>query len=328
MAPSPEMAAVADQLVDAARMQFGPSPLPYADAARWMIRHHLLSLSDIFPAFRAALSPFVHNDGRSAVLLHVHGPIPTYIPISVWLVEAYPYVPPLVYLSPPSGTAVADKHPFVDPSGTVFSHYNLSWTFPSSNLVDLVRDLSVLFAVHPPLVASYDLKDDVVAKILRDLDAGKADTERLLTTQTEMRRRHEVLECLIKQMIGEVEEAEEQLQTAATNVDVMESWVRESRRKNDVLNGEVDADDVFGACDEPSQRLMESTAADMAAEDAMYALDCALRERRVPVDGYLRSVRELAREQFFFRFASRRVCEAREVERPGVGSARPAVVAK
>nr|CAD1839245.1 unnamed protein product [Ananas comosus var. bracteatus] len=302
MAPSPEMAAVADQLVDAARMQFGPSPLPYADAARWMIRHHLLSLSDIFPAFRAALSPFVHNDGRSAVLLHVHGPIPTYIPISVWLVEAYPYVPPY--------------------------HYNLSWTFPSSNLVDLVRDLSVLFAVHPPLVASYDLKDDVVAKILRDLDAGKADTERLLTTQTEMRRRHEVLECLIKQMIGEVEEAEEQLQTAATNVDVMESWVRESRRKNDVLNGEVDADDVFGACDEPSQRLMESTAADMAAEDAMYALDCALRERRVPVDGYLRSVRELAREQFFFRFASRRVCEAREVERPGVGSARPAVVAK
>jgi ESCRT-I complex subunit TSG101 len=47
--------------------------------------------------------------------------------------------------------------------------------------------------------------------------------------------------------------------------------------------------------------MLDCSAADRALEDAIYALDRGVQEGSVPFDGYLRSVRALAREQFFQR---------------------------
>jgi hypothetical protein len=50
-----------------------------------------------------------------------------------------------------------------------------------------------------------------------------------------------------------------------------------------------------------SRQMLDYSAADRALEDAIYALDRGVQEGSVPFDGYLRSVRVLAREQFFQR---------------------------
>jgi ESCRT-I complex subunit TSG101 len=58
--------------------------------------------------------------------------------------------------------------------------------------------------------------------------------------------------------------------------------------------------------------MLECTATDLALEDAIYALDKAVQEGSVPFDGYLRSVRALAREQFFQRVLGTKVNQAQQ----------------
>nr|CAD1830621.1 unnamed protein product [Ananas comosus var. bracteatus] len=86
----------------------------------------------------------------------------------------------------------------------------------------------------------------------------------------------------------------------------MEGWVRDNevgrRRRRD-----VDVDDAFELADALSRQMLDCTAADLAAEDTIYALDKAVQEGSIPFEGYIKSVRALAREQFFHRALAARV---------------------
>ncbi|KAJ0977342.1 hypothetical protein J5N97_012816 [Dioscorea zingiberensis] len=155
---STQGAQYAQQFLTTALSQRGPSALPYAEDAKWLIRQHLVSLVDAFPSLHPKVSHFVHNDGRSALLLQAEGTIPIdyqgaayNLPASIWLHETYPRSPPAVFLTPTQSMLVKPNHPLVDRSGSVHSPYLRSWLFPSSNLVDLVRSLSHAFSLDPPL---------------------------------------------------------------------------------------------------------------------------------------------------------------------------------
>lgn len=146
------------QFLSSALSQRGPNALPYAEDAKWLIRHHLISLVEAFPSLPPKSSHFTHNDGRSAHLLQAEGTIPIVyagavynIPAVIWLLESYPRSPPSVYLTPTRDMVIKPGHPHVDRSGHVNVPYLRSWVFPSSNLVDLVRTLSRLFGQDPPL---------------------------------------------------------------------------------------------------------------------------------------------------------------------------------
>ncbi|CBI16582.3 unnamed protein product, partial [Vitis vinifera] len=96
----------------------GPSALPYAEDVKWMIRQHFLSLADAFPALHPQTAAYTHNDGRTVNLLRVEGNIPMvylqvtyYIPIVVWLMEAYPRQPPCVYVNPTRQMVIKRPHP-------------------------------------------------------------------------------------------------------------------------------------------------------------------------------------------------------------------------
>ncbi|KAM0944626.1 putative ubiquitin E2 variant, ubiquitin-conjugating enzyme/RWD, steadiness box (SB) [Dioscorea sansibarensis] len=156
--PSTQGAQYAQQFLTTALSQRGPSALPYAEDAKWLIRQHLVSLVDAFPSLHPKVTHFVHNDGRTALLLQAEGTIPIAyqgavynLPASIWLLETYPRSPPAVFLTPTQSMLVKPHHPLVDRSGSVHSPYLRSWLFPSSNLVDLVRSLSHAFSLDPPL---------------------------------------------------------------------------------------------------------------------------------------------------------------------------------
>ncbi|GIL82998.1 hypothetical protein Vretimale_8514 [Volvox reticuliferus] len=72
------------------------------------------------------------------------------IPILMWLTEQYPYTPPQVFVVPTSSMIIRPST-FVNPSGQVSTPLLLSWVFPSSNLVDVVLEMSQRFGEEPPL---------------------------------------------------------------------------------------------------------------------------------------------------------------------------------
>ncbi|KAJ4972101.1 hypothetical protein NE237_005200 [Protea cynaroides] len=138
--------------------QRGPSALPYAEDVKWLIRQHLLALIENYPGLQPKTAIFTHNDGRTVNLLQAEGTIPMVyqgvvynIPIVIWLMESYPRHPSCVYVTPTRDMIIKRPHPHVNPSGLVSHPYLHSWIYPSSNLVDLVRNLSHLFSRDPPL---------------------------------------------------------------------------------------------------------------------------------------------------------------------------------
>ncbi|GAA0139436.1 ubiquitin-protein ligase [Lithospermum erythrorhizon] len=138
--------------------QRGPSALPYTEDLKYQIRNHLLSLSAAYPSLLPLSAAFTHNDGRTTNLLQSHGTIPitfnnsTYnIPIIIWLLETYPRHAPLVFVNPTRDMVIKRNHPFVNASGVVKIPYLDNWIFPSSNLVELGRNLAHFFGLDPPL---------------------------------------------------------------------------------------------------------------------------------------------------------------------------------
>ncbi|KAK1289332.1 Protein ELC [Acorus calamus] len=157
--PPPATSQYVQQFLSTVLSQRGPGSLPYAEDAKWLIRHHLMALVDAYPSLQPSTSPFTHNDGTTTVLLRAEGTIPAVyrdvcynLPVSIWLPETYPRRPPSVLLNPTRDMVVRPSHPNVlDPSGAVTHPYLSGWVFPSSNLLDLVRQLSISFGRDPPL---------------------------------------------------------------------------------------------------------------------------------------------------------------------------------
>ncbi|XP_043698112.1 protein ELC-like [Telopea speciosissima] len=138
--------------------QRGPSALPYAEDVKWLIRQHLLALVENYPGLQPKTATFTHNDGRTVNLLQAEGTIPMVyggvvynIPVVIWLMESYPRHPSCVYVTPTRDMIIKRPHSHVNPSGLVAHPYLQNWIYPSSNLVDLVRNLCHLFGRDPPL---------------------------------------------------------------------------------------------------------------------------------------------------------------------------------
>ncbi|XP_010274350.1 PREDICTED: protein ELC-like [Nelumbo nucifera] len=146
------------QFLSSVLSQRGPSALPYTEDVKWLIRQQLLSLVNIYPSLQPKTATFTHNDGRTVNLLQAEGTIPMFymevmynIPVVIWLMESYPRQPPCVYVAPTRDMIIKRPHPHVNPSGLVSLPYLQNWIYPSSNLVDLVRNLSLVFGRDPPL---------------------------------------------------------------------------------------------------------------------------------------------------------------------------------
>ncbi|KAE9616423.1 putative ubiquitin-conjugating enzyme/RWD, steadiness box (SB) domain-containing protein [Lupinus albus] len=153
--PKPQLT---QQFLSSVLSERGPSALPYSEDTKWLIRQHLVSLTTAFPSLESKTATFTHNDGLSVNLLQADGTVPmpyqgvTYnIPVVIWLMESYPRHPPCVYVNPTRDMVIKRPHSHVNPSGLVSLPYLHNWIYPSSNLVDLVRTLSLTFAADPPL---------------------------------------------------------------------------------------------------------------------------------------------------------------------------------
>eukprot|EP00026_Physarum_polycephalum_P005310 Phypoly_transcript_05342.p1 GENE.Phypoly_transcript_05342~~Phypoly_transcript_05342.p1 ORF type:complete len:459 (+),score=101.56 Phypoly_transcript_05342:98-1474(+) len=73
------------------------------------------------------------------------------IPINLWIVDQYPWNPPVVYVTPTNDMAITPRHKHVDLSGMVYHPYMSSWNMATSNLAGLITSLSSVFSAEPPV---------------------------------------------------------------------------------------------------------------------------------------------------------------------------------
>jgi ESCRT-I complex subunit TSG101 len=104
------------------------------------------------------LRPFVRGAGLPQQLLCLQGTIPIYynnvhynIPMIIWIVDGYPFIPPVVYVAPTSDMIITPRHRHVDSAGMVYHLYLSSWNPGSSSLIGLVSTLSRVFSEEPPV---------------------------------------------------------------------------------------------------------------------------------------------------------------------------------
>uniref|UniRef100_K3YYV8 SB domain-containing protein n=1 Tax=Setaria italica TaxID=4555 RepID=K3YYV8_SETIT len=124
--------------------------------------------------------------------------------------------------------------------------------------------------------------------------AREAEVDALFAVQAELRHRGDLVAQGVRRMGEEKEALERRLQDVMMATDVMEAWVVENNRRGNTQATE----DAIEPADVLSRQMIECTAADLALEDTIYALDKAIQEG---------SVRALSREQFFHRALSAKV---------------------
>lgn len=112
-------------------------------------------------AFEMPLMHVAYENGRSRLLLLLHGTIPVIfrgssynIPIHIWLPQEYPRASPLIFVAPSPGMGVRPGN-YVDIDRRCYHPYLAYWSddVRKSVLVDAIKNLQDVFGKEPPLYA-------------------------------------------------------------------------------------------------------------------------------------------------------------------------------
>ncbi|XP_031424984.1 tumor susceptibility gene 101 protein-like isoform X2 [Clupea harengus] len=125
----------------------------YRDLTMREIMNVITPYKDLKPV----MDSYVFNDGSSKELMSLAGTVPvnyrgnTYnIPICVWLLDTYPYNPPICFVRPTSTMMIkTGKH--VDANGKVYLPYLHKWKPPQSDLLNLIQVMVLVFGEEPPV---------------------------------------------------------------------------------------------------------------------------------------------------------------------------------
>ncbi|KAF3436229.1 hypothetical protein FNV43_RR23321 [Rhamnella rubrinervis] len=317
------------QFIETALCSTGPFALSYTDPnQKLVIRNHLLSLLQDHPTLTPSFDTFTHNDGTVMNLLYAAGELGVSnggppIPITIWLHENYPFVPPIVFVDS-SNSPIHSHHPFTDPYGATTTPYMQTWQHPRCNLSKLVHNLIKLFShdhpfspsssvhnglSHPFLVSKMEALDRLAGSLHYDISTLKATTEEetkeLLELQVELVKRVGIANGMVSGLEREKLRLKERAAELAEQSDMVMNWLRVHDRQAWVaaVGDEIEnafeithADDDDGV---DSKLVLDCLAADKAIEDLMYALDEAVERGVVSFQEYIRQVRGLGREQFY-----------------------------
>ncbi|XP_065864332.1 protein ELC [Euphorbia lathyris] len=307
--------------IDTALSCTSPYALSYPQPKqKWLIRKHLLSLIQDHPTLSPSTDKFTHNDGTTVNLLYTSGDlrVSTHtppIPLTIWLHENYPYMPPLVFVSPNSTSPIHKDHPFVDLSGSTSVPYLQTWTFPRCNLTKLVHNLVRIFRhdhpliipnssspadsdfTHPSLVSKMEAIDRLAGMLHYDILALKAkigeEVEELTELKGELRKRDAITRCLMIDLERERLGLKDRVMKLRDEGDLVMNWVK--------VNGLNLEEEGLEGEDEESKMVIECVAADRAIEDLMYEMEKGLEGEVMGFDEYIKQVRILGREQFIHR---------------------------
>uniref|UniRef100_A0A674P505 Tumor susceptibility 101a n=1 Tax=Takifugu rubripes TaxID=31033 RepID=A0A674P505_TAKRU len=125
----------------------------YRDLTVREITNVISQYKDLKPVMDA----YVFNDGNSRDLVSLAGTIPVSyrgnvynIPVCLWLLDTYPYNPPICFVKPTSAMMIkTGKH--IDANGKIYLPYLHEWKHPHSDLYGLIQVMIVVFGEEPPV---------------------------------------------------------------------------------------------------------------------------------------------------------------------------------
>lgn len=127
----------------------------------------LQKIHRIYPGMAPSTGTYTFSDSTQKDLLKLIGNLPvkyegrTYnYPILLWLMDSFPFTPPICLLRPTSNMAIREgKH--VDARGRLFLPGLHNWDYPKSSVVGLLKEMAAKFEEDPPLCskAAADNKD-------------------------------------------------------------------------------------------------------------------------------------------------------------------------
>lgn len=126
-------------------------------------KFHDLSIAElekihrIYPALKPVPGTYTFSDRTQKDLLKLEGVIPVKyegrsynFPIQLWLLDSFPFTPPICLLKPTSSMVVREgKH--VDECGRIYLPGLHNWDHPKSSVVGLLNEMIAKFEEDPPL---------------------------------------------------------------------------------------------------------------------------------------------------------------------------------
>ena len=151
------------------------STLPLKYHYKDLVKCHVLDLFKHQKSLIPKMDIYFFNDGREKQLLHLEGTIPVpykgqtfNIPITIILVDSYPYQEPLVYAKPTSSMQIkVSKN--VDASGRIYLPYLNQWKHPTSDLIVLIQICISTFSELPPVFGKPKPSDGNILGVLKHL---------------------------------------------------------------------------------------------------------------------------------------------------------------
>ncbi|KAG7523461.1 ubiquitin-conjugating enzyme E2 variant 3-like [Solea senegalensis] len=117
----------------------------------------LQKIHRIYPGIKPSPGTYTFSDGTQKDLLKLSGNIPVRyeghsynFPIQLWLIDSFPFTPPICYLKPTKNMAIREgKH--VDAKGRLHLPALHNWDHPKSSVVVLLNEMIAKFEEDPPL---------------------------------------------------------------------------------------------------------------------------------------------------------------------------------
>uniref|UniRef100_A0A8C6P2E0 UEV and lactate/malate dehyrogenase domains n=1 Tax=Nothobranchius furzeri TaxID=105023 RepID=A0A8C6P2E0_NOTFU len=117
----------------------------------------LQKIHRLFPEMRPSTATYTYTDSTQKDLLKLTGVIPVKykgrsynIPIKLWLLDSFPFTPPICLLRPTSNMVIREgKH--VNAKGRIYLPGLHNWDYPKSSVVGLLNEMISKFEEEPPL---------------------------------------------------------------------------------------------------------------------------------------------------------------------------------
>ncbi|XP_074921213.1 tumor susceptibility gene 101 protein isoform X5 [Chelonoidis abingdonii] len=280
----------------------------------------------------------VFNDGSSRDLMSLTGTIPvpyrgnTYnIPICLWLLDTYPFNPPICFVKPTSSMTIkTGKH--VDANGKIYLPYLHEWKHPQSDLIGLIQIMIVVFGEEPPVFSrptissSYQpyqatgppnspsrdgtISEDTIRASLisavsdklrwrmkEEMDRAQAELNALKRTEEDLKKGHQKLEEMVTRLDQEVAEVDKNIDLLKKKDEELSSALE--KMENQSENNDID--EVIIPTAPLYKQILNLYAEENAIEDTIFYLGEALRRGVIDLDVFLKHVRLLSRKQFQLR---------------------------
>ncbi|XP_059392299.1 tumor susceptibility gene 101 protein-like isoform X1 [Carassius carassius] len=306
----------------------------YRDLTVREITNVISQYKDLKPGMDA----YVFNDGSSRDLMSLTGTVPVgyrgnvyNIPVCLWLLDTYPYNPPICFVKPTSAMMIkTGKH--IDANGKIYLPYLHEWKHPQSDLYGLIQVMIVVFGEEPPVFSrpttqppyqafqaagppnrpSRDgtigedtiraslisaVSDKLRWRMKEEMDRAQAELDALKRTEEDLKKGHQKLEDMVSRLDQEVSEVDRNIELLKKK----DEELSEALEKMENQSENNDIDDVIIPTAPLYKQILNLYAEENAIEDTIFYLGEALRRGVIDLEVFLKHVRLLSRKQFQLR---------------------------